>query len=75
MTTINRPIKRETRSTVKGRPLVVTLYSTYLSIREKGRRYAYIVTYDQIRTAGARNKAEQTRRERAERRAKLRIFA
>lgn len=65
MTTTDRPVKRETRSYVRGRALVITLNTTYLTIREKGRRYSYAVTYDQIRNIGARNAAEQRRQAKA----------
>jgi hypothetical protein len=42
---------------------VVELRSTYLTVRQKGRRRRYTVTYDQIWTAGARNQAEAERKQ------------
>jgi hypothetical protein len=66
MTNTAKPTRRETFSYVRGRALVVTLHGTYLTIREKGLRYAYTVTYDQVRTVGAKNAAEQLRQAKAE---------
>jgi len=64
MTTTAKPVRRETLSTHRGRALVVELRSTYLTVRQKGKRLRYAVTYDQIWTAGARNAAEALRQER-----------
>lgn len=74
MTKAIKPVKRETFSTIrergKTRPLLVELHSTYLTIRPKGRRYSYAVTYDQVWMIGARNAAEATRKARVEARKK-----
>jgi hypothetical protein len=51
--------------------LVITLHPTYITLREKGRRYSYTVTYDQIRSIGAKNAAEQARQARIAKRAAL----
>lgn len=70
MTPLTRPVKRETFSSVrqqgKTRPIVVELASTFISIRLKGTRKSFTATYQQLWTLGAKNAAEQTRRERAE---------
>lgn len=72
MTTTMRPIKRETFSSVrergKTRPIIVTLASTYIQVRLKGTRKVFTATYDQLFVLGARNAAEQARKERAEKR-------
>lgn len=64
MTTTVKPVRRETLSTHRGRPLVVELRSTYLTVRQKGRRLRYTATYDQVWNIGARNAAEAARQER-----------
>jgi hypothetical protein len=64
MTTTLKPIARETLSTFRNRALVLELHSTYLKVRQKGKRTRYICTYDQIWNLGARNAAEEARRER-----------
>ncbi len=70
MTKALKPVTRETFSSVrergKLRPLVITVASTYVSIRLKGQRKSFQVTMDQLYTLGARNAAEAKRRERAE---------
>ena len=73
MTKASRPVQRETFSNVrvrgKNRPLVIEIHATYITIRPKGTRKAFLVTLDQIYTLGARNEAEKARRERAAKRA------
>ena len=69
MTKTDKSIQRETYTSVRAcrsmRPLVIELRSTYLVIRAKGcPSVRYTVTYDQVFTVGARNKAEETRKER-----------
>lgn len=64
MTTTLKPIARETLSTFRNRALVLELHSTYLKVRQKGKRTRYTCTYDQIWSLGARNAAEATRQER-----------
>jgi hypothetical protein len=70
MTALLKPVRRETYSNVrdgrKSRPLMITLHATYLTIRPKGRRYAYTVTYDQVFNIGAKNAAEQLRKAKVE---------
>ena len=65
MTTTDRAIKRETRETFRGKPLVIEIHPTWLSIRLKGQRARYTV-YSQMFTLGAHNAAEERRRERLE---------
>lgn len=66
MTKADKPVKRETYSYNRSRPLIIELCPTYLTIREKGRRSGFTVTYQQIFTLGARNAAEQLRAAKAE---------
>lgn len=73
MTTTSKPVRRETLSSVRvrraSRPLVIELHATFVKIRPKGMRTAFVATYDQIFNTGARNAAEQARKERAAARA------
>lgn len=70
MTKADKPVTRESYSTVRvrqqTRPLIIEVHSTWVSIRPKGMRTAYVVTLDQIYNIGARNAAEALRKERAE---------
>lgn len=63
-----KPVRRETLSLARAkggmRPLVITLGTTFVHIRPKGMRHGFTVTYDQIYTAGAKNAAEQIRKDR-----------
>ena len=67
MTKADRPVKRETYSSVHERgvtrPLVIEISSTYVSIRPKGIRRGYTVSMAQIYLMGAKNEAEARRRE------------
>lgn len=77
MTTTTKSIKRETLSTVRergrSRAIVIELASTYIKIRLKGTRKAFTATYSQLWTLGARNAAEEERRERAEAKKRSRL--
>jgi len=66
MTDTTRKTRRETLTAFQGRPLILELHPTWVTIRQKGRRYRYTVTYDQIWQIGARNAAEERRREKRE---------
>lgn len=70
VTTTTKPVRRETFSSIrergKFRPIVITLDSTFVTVKLKGMRYAYTVTYAQILNIGARNAAEQLRAAKAE---------
>jgi len=68
MTSTDKPIKRETRETYRGRPLMIELFSTYMTIRQKGKVKRFTVTYSQMYTAGAVSAAAEIRRDRAEKR-------
>jgi hypothetical protein len=69
MTTTARPVRRETLSSTRERgavrPLIVELHSTFIRIKPKGMRTYFVATYAQIYMIGARNAAEELRRERA----------
>jgi hypothetical protein len=66
-----RAVTRETGETYQGRPLIIRLEAggRLVRIRQKGRRVSYTVTIQQIWMQGARNKAADLVREKAERRA------
>ena len=70
MTRTDKPVRRETFSSVrergKLRPIIVELASTYVRCRLKGMRGSYTISYDQLYSLGAKNAAEAKRRERAE---------
>jgi hypothetical protein len=70
MTTTAKPVRRETFSSIRERrnvrPIVIELHTTFVRVRPKGMRTFYTVTYDQIYMTGARNQAEERRREKAE---------
>ncbi len=66
MTKADRPVRRETFTSNRGRPLVIELNQTFLVVREKGRRHGYTVSYSQVFNIGARNQAEATRKAKAE---------
>ena len=61
-------IRRETPARYRGVPLVIEIRSHTIAIREKGRRTAYEVSYDQIFTLGARNAANARAAEKRARR-------
>ena len=68
MKTTIKLVRRETLSSAreqgKTRALVVELNTTYMRIKLKGMRTWYTVTYDQVRTIGARNAVEARKQER-----------
>ena len=61
MTKADKPVKRETYTRERQRPLIIEICATYVKIRPKGKRTAYTVSYSQIYNIGARNAAEQLR--------------
>ncbi len=68
MTTIesyNKPLKRESLTRWRGRPLILELGPFSLTVREKGRRAGYEVDYQAIFSLGAKKKAQEVRAERA----------
>ena len=70
MTTVkpDSPLKRETAATVKGRPLIITLYPGYLTLRERGRRHSVSVEYRAVLDLGYKMLARAAAAEKAERR-------
>ena len=70
MTTINRPVRRETaieqRDTGKRRPIVLTLHPGYLEIGLKGTRRRMTVAYDAIYSLAAKQEAARLRLEKLE---------
>ena len=65
MTAITKPTKRETLSAFQGRALIIELHPTHVVLRQKGKRFRYTATYDQLWKLGAMNAAEERRREKA----------
>lgn len=65
MTTITRPVRRETaidtRDAGKRRPIVLTLYPGYLEIGLKGTRRRLTVAYDAIYQLGCKIAANEAR--------------
>lgn len=61
MTKADKPIRRETYTSYRGRPLIIEIHSTFVVVRAKGRRKGYSVTLDQIWNIGARNAATADR--------------
>jgi hypothetical protein len=68
MTTVTRPIKRETaieqRDAGKRRPIVLTIHPGYLEIGLKGMRRKMTVAYDAIYSLAAKQEANRIRAER-----------
>jgi len=48
MTQISRPVKRETRSQVQGRVLMVELSRYSITLRQKGKRSGYSVPLEAV---------------------------
>ena len=65
MTSLTRPVRRETATTVRGRALVVELHPGYLTLRQKGKHHAVSVGYDAVLDLGWRLLARQQAAERA----------
>jgi hypothetical protein len=67
MTQATKPVSRETLATARergrSRPIVITIYSTFVKLRLKGMRRSVVVTMDQLWTMGNRNAAESARQE------------
>ena len=45
MTKATKPVKRETFTTYRGRPLVVEIHATYITLRQKGTRRTVTLDY------------------------------
>lgn len=52
MTPLNRPVRRETSTVYRGRPLIAEAHAGYLVLREKGRRAGVSVDYQTIYELG-----------------------
>src|SRR6476660_1873146 len=64
----NNPIRRETATYYRGRPLVVELPTGFLELREKGRRFSISVDYRAILDLGFKLKVMADREEKRQRR-------
>lgn len=77
MTKTTSKTRRETLSLARERgrlrPIVIELNSTWVSIRLKGMRRSYTVSYDQLWSLGAKNAAAAAREERAAKRKASRV--
>jgi hypothetical protein len=69
MTKADKPVRRETYSTVRergaSRPIILEIHATFITIRLKGTRHHYTVTHDQLYSLGAKNAAAARREEMA----------
>lgn len=74
MTTIDRPVRRETatykRDAGRARALVVELHPSHLEVRDKGTRRAFAIPYDAIYDLGCKLLARAEREEKRARRGK-----
>lgn len=59
MTEITSPVRRETKSHIQGRPLMVELSRYSITIRQKGRREGYTVPLEAAYMLGARLKRRE----------------
>lgn len=70
MTTINRPVRRETaietRDAGKRRPIVLTIYPGYLEIGLKGTRRRMTVAYEALYHLACKQEAARIRLEKLE---------
>ena len=70
MTKLDKPVKRESYTSIRQRgkslPLVIEVHPTYVRLKLKGCRHWVTCTLDQLWTLGNRNAAESLRRERLE---------
>ena len=63
---VKKPVKRETATVYRGRPLIAEMHAGYVVLREKGRRAGVSVDWHTIYDLGwkllARQKAEEKRK-------------
>jgi hypothetical protein len=52
MTALTKPVRRETGTIYRGRPLVIEIHAGYLSLREKGKRHSVTVDYRAVLDLG-----------------------
>jgi hypothetical protein len=66
MIAVKKPVKRETSTIYRGRPLIAEMHAGYVVLREKGRRAGVSVDWCAIYDLGwkllARQKAEEKRK-------------
>jgi hypothetical protein len=62
MTRLGKPVTRESASTDRGRPLIVTLHPRHLEVRPKGTRQRYCISYEGALWMAVREKVEEERR-------------
>jgi hypothetical protein len=63
-----RRLVLETPFRVRGRPVIVDVQAEGLSLREKGRRWSFQITWGQVYNRAAEIAAELARQEKRERR-------
>jgi hypothetical protein len=66
MIAIQRPVVRETSVRERGRPIVVELHASYLTLRLKGLRQRHIWAYDALYWRAQKAEAERIRLEKAQ---------
>ena len=66
MTTLTRPVKRETAARYRGRPLIVEIYPGFIVLREKKTRRAVTVTYETVLELGYKLLARQKQAEKVQ---------
>ena len=52
MTAIQKPVRRESATYYRGRPLIVEIHPSYVVLREKGRRQGVTVDYRAVLDLG-----------------------
>jgi hypothetical protein len=72
MTKADKPVRRESYSCFRGRPIIVTIHPTFVTVRLKGQRTKFTVTVDQLYTLGAKTAAVAAKAEREAKRKALR---
>lgn len=65
MTELTKVVRRATPASVRNRPIVIELHPWGVRVKEKGRRFGYDISYQQLYTVGAKLKADEVRREKA----------
>jgi hypothetical protein len=61
MTTLRKPIARQTAAADRGRPLIVTLYPRHLEIRAKGLRTRYSISIEACYWLAIKRHADEER--------------
>ncbi len=63
MTRLTRSIRRETSATVRGRAIMIEVSRLSITVRQKGKRTAYVVPLDAVYDLGAKLAARLARDE------------